>query len=84
MTTTEIVKAGSLDVPGAGAALHWRNLKAFWNWCTKSPRGWCTKEVFDAVEARVPGIVFQPAEWIEADKLIPIPYNKKPLTRFPP
>lgn len=50
LTTTEIVKAGGLDVSGAGAALHWRNLKAFWNWCAKSPRGWCAKEAFDAVE----------------------------------
>jgi integrase len=51
LTTSEIVKACGLDVPGAGAALHWRNLKAFWNWCSKTPRGWCAKEVFDAVDA---------------------------------
>lgn len=51
LTAPEIVNAGGLDVPGSGAALHWRNLKAFWNWCAKSPRGWCAKEVFDAVEA---------------------------------
>lgn len=51
LTATEIVNAGGLDVPGAGAALHWRNLKAFWNWCAKSPRGWCVKDVFDAVES---------------------------------
>jgi integrase len=51
LTATEIVEAAGLDVHGAGAALHWRNLKAFWNWCAKSPRGWCIKELFDAVES---------------------------------
>ncbi|MEO6478461.1 hypothetical protein [Luteolibacter sp.] len=51
LTAIDIVNAGGLDVGGAGAALHWRNLKAFWNWCAKSPRGWCIKELFDAVEA---------------------------------
>ena len=51
LTATEIVDAGCLGVGGAGAALHWRNLKAFWNWCVKSPRGWCAKETFEAVEA---------------------------------
>lgn len=51
LTATEIVEAGGLDVHGAGAALHWRNLKAFWNWCAKSPRGWCIKDLFDAVES---------------------------------
>ncbi|QTN31164.1 site-specific integrase [Akkermansiaceae bacterium] len=51
LTATEITDAGGLEVQGAGAALRWRNLKAFWNWCAKSPRGWCVKELFEEVEA---------------------------------
>lgn len=51
LTGTEIVDAGGLEVQGAGAALRWRNLKAFWNWCAKNPRGWCVKELFEEVEA---------------------------------
>lgn len=50
LTSRELVDAGGLNVDGAGAALHWRNLKAFWNWCAKSPRGWCDKAILEEIE----------------------------------
>ena len=50
LNALELVSAVGLNVDGAGAALHWRNLKAFWNWCAKSPRGWCDKAVLEEME----------------------------------
>jgi len=32
-------------------AMHHRNLRAFWKWAAKPPRGWCQKEVLEALEA---------------------------------
>jgi len=50
LTASGLVEKGGLDVDGAGAALRWRNIKAFWNWCAKSPRGWCDKETLEEID----------------------------------
>lgn len=31
--------------------MHIRNLKAFWRWASKAPRGWCQNETVEALEA---------------------------------
>lgn len=50
LTASELMEAAGIGGSGAGAALHWRNLKAFWYWCAKSPRGWCDKKLFEEIE----------------------------------
>ena len=50
LTASELVDAERLNVDGAGAALRWRNLKAFWYWCSKRPRGWCDKAILEEID----------------------------------
>ena len=40
------------DKGATAARMHRANLSAFWRWAAKSPRGWCQKEVLEALEAR--------------------------------
>jgi len=40
------------DKGATAARMHRANLSAFWRWAAKSPRGWCQKEVIEALEAR--------------------------------
>ena len=51
ITTIEI--SAIISEKGATAArMHRANLSAFWRWAAKSPRGWCQKDVLEALEAR--------------------------------
>ena len=50
--TTADINSVISDKGATAARMHRANLSAFWRWAAKSPRGWCQKEVLEALEAR--------------------------------
>jgi len=50
--TTKEISAIISEKGAAAVRMHRANLSAFWRWAAKLPRGWCQKDVLEALEAR--------------------------------